>query len=169
MNDEALQAELLRTVHSPMCKGPKPLLCQRVNVQGVVIPGWQCQNCGSWKAVKKIYVGDALATLPEYRSGIHEQLFADLDAKLQKEKSESRHRWWAQYNDYLRSDKWRSKRASVLKRDGYLCQACLSRRASQAHHKTYDHVFDEPLFDLVAVCEQCHERITEMDRRRWEK
>lgn len=64
--------------------------------------------------------------------------------------------FWIQYNAYLQSPEWRMKRLKVLERDNYLCQACLEAQANQAHHKTYEHVFNEPLFDLVAVCEDCH-------------
>lgn len=78
--------------------------------------------------------------------------------------------WWRWYNAYLESPQWQEKRARVLERDGHLCRAaysaCGSRRASQAHHLTYKHVGDEPLFDLIAVCAACHEHITELDRIR---
>jgi hypothetical protein len=64
-----------------------------------------------------------------------------------------------QYAVYLKSDDWNEKRLAVLARDGYKCRArfpgCLGR-ASQAHHLTYDRIYDEPLFDLVAVCSRCH-------------
>lgn len=72
--------------------------------------------------------------------------------------------WWAKYNAYLCSPEWRARRASVLKRDGGMCQACLERQAGEVHHLTYDHVFNEPLFDLVAVCKSCHDRLTHLDR-----
>lgn len=76
--------------------------------------------------------------------------------------------WWRKYDEYLRSDRWRfEKREPVLVRDGYLCQArlsCCTNEATQVHHTTYEHVFDEPLFDLIAVCRECHEEITRMDR-----
>lgn len=68
------------------------------------------------------------------------------------------------HGDYLRSPEWRAKRDAVLRRDGYMCQACLQNQAVQVHHKTYRHWGNEPLFDLVAVCEICHDEITKMDR-----
>jgi hypothetical protein len=64
--------------------------------------------------------------------------------------------WWIKYNRYLLTPEWQDKRERVLERDAYLCQACLKRRASQAHHLNYKRVFNEPLFDLVAVCTTCH-------------
>lgn len=91
----------------------------------------------------------------------------DLDTQERlRERDEEETRWWAQYNAYLESDDWQARRRMVLERDKYLCQACLRERASQAHHLTYRHVFEEPLFDLIAVCETCHRRITVLDRER---
>lgn len=47
----------------------------------------------------------------------------------------------------------------MLTRDNYLCQGCRVRRATQVHHLTYDHVGNEFLFELVAICETCHTRL----------
>lgn len=74
--------------------------------------------------------------------------------------------WWDAYDEYLKTPQWQVKSEYVLKRDNYLCQACLRRTATQAHHLHYKHAFEEPLFDLVAVCERCHKKITAMDRKR---
>jgi 5-methylcytosine-specific restriction endonuclease McrA len=63
------------------------------------------------------------------------------------------------YEEYLRSSEWKERRELVIKRDGGLCQACLSEQATEVHHLTYDQIFKEYLFDLVAVCRNCHERL----------
>ena len=68
------------------------------------------------------------------------------------------------YVEYLQSAEWKAKSARVLKRDKYLCQNCLAATATDAHHTTYRHVFNEPLFDLVALCRPCHEEITLIER-----
>jgi 5-methylcytosine-specific restriction endonuclease McrA len=67
-------------------------------------------------------------------------------------------RWWGAYRKYLAGPRWRAKRKAVIARDK-LCQACGSRPAVQAHHRSYAHVGDEPLFDLVGVCIECHEKL----------
>jgi len=77
--------------------------------------------------------------------------------------------WWTQYRAYLASAEWRRRSARVIARDKGLCQAQLPGcvvTATQAHHLTYDHAFNEPLFDLRAVCWVCHEQITHADRQR---
>lgn len=73
--------------------------------------------------------------------------------------------FWDLYREYLKSEKWEAKRRMVMTRDRNLCQGCLTAEATQVHHKTYDRVFDEPLFDLVAICKDCHEKIH--DGRPW--
>lgn len=70
----------------------------------------------------------------------------------------------SKYRAYLMSPEWKRKRLMVLKRDNNTCQSCLSRRAIDVHHLTYDHIYNEPLFDLVSVCRDCHESITRMDK-----
>ena len=72
--------------------------------------------------------------------------------------------FWPRYADYLRSHAWKEKRGKVLRRDGYVCQACLNNEAHQVHHLNYKHWGNEPLFDLISVCKPCHDKITDMDR-----
>jgi hypothetical protein len=82
---------------------------------------------------------------------------------IRKQKNSSTE-WRAKYNAYLNSPDWRAKRAAVLKRAGGICEGCGSRPATQAHHRTYSHVFEEFLFELVALCDECHDRIHQDDR-----
>ena len=72
--------------------------------------------------------------------------------------------WWDWYRGYLAGPVWREKRRRVLLRDGYFCQACHERTATQVHHLSYRYVGMEPDFDLVAVCEPCHAALTDADR-----
>ena len=131
----------------------------------------QCTRCGDGKVIKKT---EALTACGGYApvSDFNHQLVADwCNRKLERmrqiqreETDQQNAEWWEAYETYLATDKWKRKRSAVLKRDGFICQACLTRRASQCHHLTYKHVFNEPLFELVAVCEVCHDKITALDR-----
>lgn len=62
---------------------------------------------------------------------------------------------------------WHIKRRVVLERDGYLC-VC-GAKATVVHHKRYDNIGQEPLSDLVALCEECHFDIHTIikERRGW--
>lgn len=64
-----------------------------------------------------------------------------------------------EYDDYLRSARWRALRNRVLARAGGLCEACLDLPASQVHHLTYAHKGNEFAWELRAVCDDCHERL----------
>jgi len=66
---------------------------------------------------------------------------------------------WNEYDNYLNSDKWKLKRKKVLERDNYLCQACLTSKAQEIHHLTYENIYDEPLYQLISVCKRCHDKI----------
>ena len=60
---------------------------------------------------------------------------------------------------------WRSKRAKILRRDGYMCQHCKRygrrREATEVHHiKHLDEFPELALVDsnLISLCHACHNR-----------
>lgn len=67
--------------------------------------------------------------------------------------------WWRWYTEYLESTAWRMKRQAVMTRADNWCEGCRARQAVQVHHLTYKHVGNEFLFELVAVCLDCHSRL----------
>lgn len=64
-----------------------------------------------------------------------------------------------EYERYINGPVWAARRKRVLERDQYLCQACLDCKATQVHHLTYGHFGDELMFELIAICKRCHDRI----------
>lgn len=83
--------------------------------------------------------------------------------------------WWATYNAYLESEEWTTRRQHVLERAGGICEGCRDARATQVHHLTYKHVGRELLWELAAVCNDCHEALhphmtaTTSFAERWEQ
>lgn len=67
--------------------------------------------------------------------------------------------WPALYAGYLKSEEWALRRDLVLQRAGGRCEGCRLKAASEVHHLTYEHVTHEFLFELVALCDGCHDRI----------
>jgi len=63
-----------------------------------------------------------------------------------------------EYQEYMRSPQWAELRALVLHRDNGMCRGCGKLRARDVHHLSYDHLYSEFLFELVAVCRSCHVR-----------
>ena len=64
-----------------------------------------------------------------------------------------------EYAAYLKSPEWRAKSKLVILRAQGICEGCRERPATQAHHLTYEHRFNEFLWELVAICDDCHTRI----------
>jgi len=125
----------------------------------------QCKKCG----MQADYIGSSKLSIAEKSaaeqfneraSRAHwdamQSHMAKWDASIRIRQKE---KWWAWYDQYLQSEIWRKKRVSVMARSNGICSACRCAQATQVHHMTYDRVGAEPLFDLVAVCDSCHEQL----------
>jgi hypothetical protein len=130
----------------------------------------QCYRCGEKSAqLKQADVTDfeqksAQPADDGIRRRWYERRSARYSQLQEAARQEEQDAWWERYEAYLESPKWKLKSRMVVKRDK-VCQACLSRPAVQAHHKSYKYVFDEPLFDLVGVCLQCHHKLHDAEAR----
>lgn len=69
------------------------------------------------------------------------------------------------YEIYLSTDKFDQKRQAVLNRDNHKCVVCGKTTNLQIHHLTYMHVYDEPLDDLITLCDVCHSTYHNIQRR----
>lgn len=148
----------------PECECTQTAIRRRILSNGVSTFVLQCQTCGrALRSIKK--------DSPEVRQLADVQPF---DTTLQEAWNDSRWRfyqakqdahanketeWWKQYNAYLKTTAWRIKRQAVLTRANNWCEGCAARAAVEVHHKTYEHAFNEFLFELVAVCKDCHNRL----------
>jgi len=64
------------------------------------------------------------------------------------------------YRRYLRSKKWARKRVKVMKRFNYTCAKCGAKNARfNVHHLTYKHIYNERIYELILLCESCHNAI----------
>jgi hypothetical protein len=138
-------------------------ITKRIIKGGSVQYVYQCVRCGEPK-------GSAIKQMDAMRlSGGNEPSIFDLKlmdayrnakllavSKVKQKYSDSV--WWDMYDAYLRSPEWKNKRDAVLRKSP-LCEGCAKHMASQVHHKTYCHVGDEFLWELVAICKPCHERL----------
>lgn len=132
----------------------------KITSNGVKQYKHQCLACG--RVGKNLKTADALNELEgeepnEVDEGLKRRFFDERGSIKTAQYHEEKRLWWERYNEYLNSDEWKIRRDRVLKRDCYICQACLQRRATQVHHKTYENVGCEPAFDLIAICSTCHE------------
>jgi 5-methylcytosine-specific restriction endonuclease McrA len=115
---------------------------------------YQCPKCGrAGPALPHAWVHAAGAeAIPEYDK--------DIAARHEVEQRAARAAGRQQYRDeYLQSERWKTKRKLVMQRDSNTCQACLQAPAEEVHHRTYARIGAEPAFDLVSLCGPCHRRL----------
>lgn len=142
-----------------------------------------CANGPSWLAgILREYDPDklkpgALAAIRDAIAGYckdaqESDTLAPLTAMLQEALLQQMEDWRhsdsrARYREYLESQSWLATRAKVLERAGYVCEGCRERRATEVHHPHYeDPRGEEMLFNLVALCDKCHRKITEREKGR---
>ena len=150
------------------CQHTRKDVRRRVDAGGRPFHQYQCLDCGS-RVGAMIAAAVALAgshmPLPfdAALEATSEQEFERLyQARLSEHQLEVARRqtaWRQKYEAYLQTDVWRAKRARVLARDRGVCQCCFDLPATQVHHLTYAYLGDELLFELISVCNDCHERI----------
>jgi 5-methylcytosine-specific restriction endonuclease McrA len=83
-----------------------------------------------------------------------EQWRAEWAAKRDEQDRE----WWEWYSAYLQTPGWAARRALVLQRAQKLCEGCRAAVPVHVHHLSYAHAGDELLYELVALCADCHQR-----------
>ena len=57
---------------------------------------------------------------------------------------------------YYCSREWAERRNVIRKRSGGTCERCKHDQASHTHHLTYARLYNEPLEDLIDICQACH-------------
>lgn len=168
------RSEAMRALNQKWwCTHPSTEVRQRPNSAGIIIYQHQCLICGVSKgpAVSKSsvdYIPRDFDTTLEERYKAREQADRDkvmAEIEKEEERRKAQYRDWYN-NDYLRSRKWIEKRKAVMQRADGICEGCLTNPATQVHHLTYDHVGDELLFELVAVCDDCHAKAHGLEGQR---
>lgn len=138
-------------------------------VNGTWVQRVACSNCRTLigGAKKK---GDDFLKLRPYTQESYKQTEQDrrqsfthlrnnLTSFSEKFREDKNRLWWEQYTAYLKTDKWKHLRQQVLERENFMCQGCHYSKAVHVHHTTYDNLGDELLFQLVALCVQCHNKL----------
>ena len=123
----------------------------------------QCLECGSQVGsnLSKSAI-DGEGEVPAFDRDLREQWQQKVNEAYAQERINKQKEWRDRYDSHLKSGKWRFKRQRVLVRDNSKCQARMEGCTGDAidiHHLTYKHLGDEPLFDLVSVCRNCHDKL----------
>lgn len=123
---------------------------------------WQCLGCGEpvGSAVAKAAVLELRGTLDvmPFDAGLAAAVRGRARLAAEQAEADRKAAWFEWYGNYLTSDAWLAKRDRVFKRAGGVCEGCGDRAPDQVHHLSYENVGAEFLFQLVAICEPCHQR-----------
>jgi hypothetical protein len=147
----------------PECLHEKSNIVYKVDITGKKRYVRQCVNCG--RAVsQQLKTESALIELGFLKCHSFDE---ELQNEYWKKRSElgqaaavkSQLAWRNYYEEYLQSEEWEQRRQAVFKRDGSICQSCLTVNATQVHHIRYDNLGHEPLFDLISICTKCHKKL----------
>jgi 5-methylcytosine-specific restriction endonuclease McrA len=148
----------------PTCKHEYSLR-RRIIAGGGVVYLRQCDVCGEkGQAIKHATLtDDEKAAAVPYDPDLEPRVWVSkLEAwQLEHEARQRTGTPWSNwyYYGYLQSATWKKRKDAAMKREHYLCGACGCERATHVHHLTYEHVGQERLWELIAVCAECHDDI----------
>lgn len=125
----------------------------------------QCLQCGQLIGGDIRQAGSDLEKLPLWDDKIHERWAAGIGKAIkeahQKAEETATADWTQRYTVYLKTTEWKRRAALVKLRAQGICEGCRENPAAEVHHLTYEHCGEEFLFELVALCGDCHERFHE--------
>jgi len=154
------------------CTHVRQKLCRGKNKGGAPVVRMQCLDCGERIGNPVKRPPDA-EELPEFDDAKNEEYSAE--RKLEENKINQKYieiqlrRWKGKeqgdsyytqaHNAYLESPAWRERRRLVKERSQGLCEGCRAAASTEVHHLTYANWGQEFLFELVALCSDCHDRV----------
>jgi len=65
------------------------------------------------------------------------------------------------YSEYINSKEWKRRRRNYFRKHRKQCEICESLVGIELHHRSYEHLGNEPDVDLQALCRGCHENTHE--------
>ena len=123
----------------------------------------QCMGCGAVMArnFKHTEVDDfnALPLIDEVMQRKSEQIYQYYGCSYEVEQRALNTAFWELYEQHLNSPQWFAKRDRVMDRAAGTCEGCRERAPAHVHHMSYKHLGDELLFELVALCHNCHQKL----------
>jgi len=124
---------------------------------------YQCQGCGEAQMqpvarakAYDLYDGQEPPPFDDTLPRRWDQRKSQSVAEIQSEFTD---KFWTEYSAYLQTPEWAARRRLVLERANGLCEGCRKLPATDVHHLTYEHMGEEFLFELVALCGGCHSRL----------
>jgi len=153
--------------YQDQCKHQDVRLVFLDKINGTRAYQWQCQACfhlSQWIGKNTIDIAKAVPRVEIDFGELQQALRFERESTTDEIKTRNNKEWWDWYNQYLLTPQWKNIRDRVLRRASFRCEGCGVAPATSVHHLTYKRVGKEMLFDLVAVCQKCHDEITESER-----
>ncbi len=145
------------------CSHEEKALRKRIVKNGAVQFVYQCTRCGeptssplSKTKAYELYAGEEPPVFDNDLKEAWTKARYDGTSKIIEQDQTG---FWESYSKYLASPEWVKKRKKVLKRSQGICEGCGEKEAAEVHHISYENVGNEFLFELVAICSECHDRI----------
>lgn len=142
------------------CQSKRTQLRRKTASNDAYMYAFQCIDCGEsasgWISHAKI---PRHLPIPEWDEELARKFYAERQQQQLALRETEREDWFREHDQYLQSPQWRTLRRKVLDRAKNLCEGCRDKPPTQVHHLTYAHWKNEFLWELVAVCDDCHERI----------
>lgn len=166
--------EAIRVFNDAECTHPNMAPMRIVISGGALQVRPCCAFCGhkggqSLKQTDKAWV-DSLPILPADTLSDYEahRSYERYEIKLTaaKRQFQERGRFTKFYKDYMASEGWQEKRRLVLNRCRNICEGCGLSDATEVHHRSYEHLGSEFLWELAGLCHPCHDRLSEESRIR---
>tara|TARA_B110001469_G_C9635563_1_gene318626 strand:- start:159 stop:761 length:603 start_codon:yes stop_codon:yes gene_type:complete len=155
---------LKRKCSSPdACEHPEKEIRRKADKHGKPMFFYQCLSCGcaAGRRIKKEDV-HAPDSVEEFDPDCEKNAWNNYHQRFEKRRLEEtaliERKWWESYNVYINSPEWGRLRQLVFRRADGVCEGCLSAKATDCHHTTYDNIGQEFLFELLALCNECHTR-----------
>jgi len=147
------------------CTKPDYVYKKHKNMDGNFTLRKQCKNCGfkDPKIYSKKEV-DNFNQLKPFDINLEKRRNIEIQEEYKYTQEVRSKNFFKGHHKYLNSNEWKIKRNLVLKRDAFLCQSCLTHKATHVHHMTYLFWRNEPLFTLTSLCNRCHDIVTEIER-----
>lgn len=148
------------------CRHETRELRRRVVKNGAVAYVRQCVQCGNTSSAVKAEIALAEAggnAIPDFDASAETQWRDQKSARYRQAADSLSGERSAEYSEYLLSPEWEAKRNLVFKRSRDTCEGCGERPADEVHHLSYAHAGNEFLWELVAICTSCHERVHKDD------
>jgi hypothetical protein len=147
------------------CECSGQIYVYRIFTNGMKHWGKQCLNCGKWRSVKQCDVPLRERSIlplfdPDISLKFQDRKQKDYGSSVQSVKQEEYQSEQEKREAYYKTPAWKMKcmtRRNVnTKLFGGRCEICFENRGHICHHMTYERLYNEWIFDLACVCEECH-------------